>query len=240
MKKTYYFSTFILFTLFGAADAQINLLHTFENVKNFNYYVNTDFKGYVIDNKIYNEDFSLRKSIDIPSLDGYKFSISEVSEKIFNLDNKLEFLVYFSNNELPNKTTLRLYNEDGNMLKDFGAAEINISGKLHLMSNGNYVLIVNKGNYIVDYELFSQYEIYSLPGKGNTVSTQIVKKSTELAYKLRPGETATMKIYDVRGRLIDTKQVDYVFDRILLNTTNYSRGAYVYEINGVAKKFMVK
>jgi hypothetical protein len=68
----------------------------------------------------------------------------------------------------------------------------------------------------------------------------IVKKATELAYKLKPGETATMKIYDARGRLIETKQVDYVFNKILLNTTNYSRGVYVYEINGLTKKFMVK
>ena len=209
----------------GNTNAQIELLRTFETRPWYN--DQYDVRIYATNSnpvKIYNEDFSLRKSVYLDLPDGYSYLyFYNFSEKIFNTDDKLEFLVEYNPSN-----GLRLYNEDGVMLKDFGGI---YSHEIHCTSNGEYRLTVVKNNSIT--------EVYKLPGRGN-IATSIAKKATELAYKLRPGETATMKIYDARGRLIDTKQVDYVFSKILLNTTNYSRGVYVYEINGLAKKFTVK
>lgn len=223
----------------GSVNAQINLLHTFEydddgNTPSANGMKDIsrddmDFSGYIYWNKIYNEDFSLRKTIDIPAApSGYVYGNSNlryVSKKLFNQDDKLEFLISFRGN---NNDIFGVYNEDGILLKEFTGNDYSI----RLTPKGEYRLTISN-------EYGGTQEIYSLPGK-LSVASSVTKKATELAYKLRPGETATMKIYDAKGRLIDTKQVDYVFNKILLNTTNYSRGVYVYEINGLAKKFTVK
>jgi hypothetical protein len=219
----------------NGANAQINLLHTFEE-SNVYYDNNYDFCVYYCLNKnndnttvkIYNEDFSLRKIVNIPTESGYKFlGISYFSKKLFNTDEKLEFIVT-SYNSGQDVEKSYIYNEDGMLLNMFEDVK------------GTRVFVDSKGNCKLSIFYVSKTEIYSLPGKNDISSNSIVKKATELAYKLKPGETATMKIYDVRGRLIETKQIDYVFNKVLLNTTNYSRGVYVYEINGLSKKFMVK
>lgn len=232
MKKIIILAT-VFVVVFGNANAQIELLHTFEGrvlpleLQSKSYrgiaYDGAvgDLKGFVSKDrnviKIYNEDFSLQKTIKLPNSSEWIF----VSKRIFNTDDKIEIL-----------GDRKLYDEDGNLIRDFGS-----NAYIYLTKNNEYRLILEKDNNELQTTVT---EIYSLPGKINLTSTSIVKKTTDLAFNLRPGEVATMKIYNVKGQLIDTKQVDYVFNRILLNTTNYRKGIYVYEINGISKKFKVK
>ena len=95
-------------------------------------------------------------------------------------------------------------------------------------------------------------EIYSLPGSISS-SISAVKSSSiispfpnpanstiNLSYKLAQGETAIMRICDIQGKLIEQKQIDCQFDKILLNVSNYNKGTYIYQVNGVSKKFIVQ
>jgi hypothetical protein len=161
--------------LFGFVGAQINFLHTFEgyfypNTNSYNLAdenLNVCYSLYPASNpiKIYNEDFSERTSVNIQVPDGYQISnMSCLSEKIFNTDSKLEFIVVFSSSNTGNqKNIMRLYDENGNVLKDFGTS-YSINAYLHLTSNGDYRL------YAIRYDAStspSKYytDVYSLPGK---------------------------------------------------------------------------
>jgi hypothetical protein len=95
-------------------------------------------------------------------------------------------------------------------------------------------------------------EIYSLPGTMANVVPQIggnifqspypnpANSTITLPYQLKQGEISTMRIYNMDGQLIETKQIDSAFDKILLNVSNYRRGMYIYEVNGESKRFIVK
>jgi len=236
MKKSIFLSAIIaVVVLFGNVNAQINLLHKFSEVVDFHY--EHDFIGFVSRNKtsgeirFYNEDFSLRKITNISIPAGYRIITEKlhVSEKIFNTDNKLEFIILYIPISFGGEMNsfYRLYNEDGIILKDLG--------------DSYYIFKNSKGEYRLETSVNGVTEVYSLPGRGNLTSvTPPDRKVTKLSYNLRPGETATMRIFNAKGQLIETRQIDSVFDRVFLNTTNYRRGVYVYEINGVSRKFVVK
>ncbi|MDR1678374.1 MAG: T9SS type A sorting domain-containing protein [Prevotellaceae bacterium] len=67
------------------------------------------------------------------------------------------------------------------------------------------------------------------PNPANTIVT--------LPYKLAQGKTSVMNIYSTSGQLIESKQIDSVFDRILLNVSGYAKGIYLYEANDVSNRF---
>jgi hypothetical protein len=243
----------------GGADAQITLLQTFEeSITPTNYYTSaqqTDFDGFVSGTRIYNEDFSVRASFNISAPSGYQFAnIQCVSEKIFNTDSKLEFLVSFiktpitTTAEMSSYYWMRLYDENGNILKDFGTTYM-FTPTLVALSNGNYILLVQKTEQITtnpDNTTTIKYktEVYSLPGKKEVSSISSppqIKERKELAYKLKEGETATMKIYNIKGQVVETKTIDHTFNKILLNTARYPRGTYIYKINDKnATKFVLR
>ena len=94
-------------------------------------------------------------------------------------------------------------------------------------------------------------EIYSLPGnmpnsitKFNSPNTQMpypnpINTIINLPYILNDGQTSIMSIFNSNGQLIEQKQIDSVFDKILLNVESYQHGVYVYEYNGISNRFIV-
>ncbi|MCL1947953.1 MAG: hypothetical protein FWF51_12515 [Chitinivibrionia bacterium] len=174
------FLLILCFSFLCNVNAEIELLHTFEGGWTDVYTSldeveksNTDFKGFVVGNKIYNEDFSLRKSFDINGGGGsYFVKLLYVSEKIFNNDSKLEFLVVGTQSITGTSSVCQLYDEDGNLLKDFGNIESTIGNmgvisafdihrlvSLYLTLSGEYILAVR--------ENLTTTKIYSLPGRKN-------------------------------------------------------------------------
>ncbi len=126
------------------------------------------------------------------------------------------------------------------------------SPTIHRISSNEYRLSLV--HYIYDTQvqgsLRFKTEIYSLPGVGTNVrSAQAEKVSSPypnpakttvtLPYQLKQGETSTMNIYSINGQLIESKQIDSVFNKILLNVSGYAKGAYLYEVNGVSNRFIV-
>ena len=75
--------------------------------------------------KIYNADYSLKKQFTPTIPAGYNPKISSynnfvLSKNIFNTDNLLEIVVLFHNSSNPGVYTIKIYNEDDILVKDFG------------------------------------------------------------------------------------------------------------------------
>ena len=241
-------------------NAQINLEHTFEEsvYPASSYYGDNDILINYSDNdgnrqyKLFNADYSLHKIIDISLFGGYpdgynSFSVNNFTRKLFNDDNKIEFIVDFMNFETYS-SILRIYNEDGTIIKDFGETSIFSSCTIYKIGEENKLF-----RFTSDMNTDSHTtEIYSLPGKisnivpiaGNSFSQppypNPANSTITLPYQLRQGEISTMHIYSINGQLIESKQIDSIFDKILLNVSNYRKGIYLYEVNGESKRFIVK
>lgn len=139
----------MLLFAFGACNGQIMLEKTFEegevivgsnayyNVEaNSEYFITFDSKKQVLN--FYNEDFSLYKSLtNIFGGDDVSCMPSYVTRHLFNSDNKLEFLAYITTKE--GLVTVKIVNEDGKVLEDFGSASsaycIKVKGEIKLLVN---------------------------------------------------------------------------------------------------------
>jgi hypothetical protein len=260
--KNIIFSAIIVSLLFFSqtVNAQINLEHTYDGdvgYGNFyypviSYYTYTNLATNQV--RLYNEDHSLYKSITITPPAGYNCgSVSCFSKNIATTDNKVTFFVSFRNPSVistdPNKySVLRLYNEDGTMIKDFGYAYF-FFPSIHVVSSNKCRLTIHRqfSTTPTTYET----DIYSLPGTApvgvsNPKSSEFqppypnpANNIINLPYQLTQGETSVMRIFNLNGQLIETKQIDSAFDKILLNVSGYTKGMYLYEVNGVSNRFIV-
>jgi len=172
MKTNVFLSAiFIIAVLFGNANAQIQLSHNF----NERIFVATGFgfEGYygrtgsVIN--VYDEDFYLIRSVNIPSQGGLLGII--VSRNIFTTDGRLTFLIWSIGSQNPISYVLELFSENGNMLNDFGYTAS--SGyNIYSGPNGNYRLLVYRDN--------SKTDIYSLPGRKSNELVSILETNDVL------------------------------------------------------------
>ncbi len=247
-------------------NAQINLEHTFDGNVSWGgrYYIEQDLypqdnysvrivngNSYVL--KIYNADYSLQSNntYNFTPPTGYVINTVSISRKIFNTDDNYEFEVTYHNTSVNDNTRTKiiLYNQSGSIIKDFGSAHYAHFESLHV-ANNQYRLKVLK-QYYDGSNITHKSEIYSVPGTppsgvSNHKVSQIeppypnpANSIITLPYQLKEGEMSVMRIFNMNGQLIETKQVDYVFDKILLNVSGYAKGIYIYEINGVSNRFIV-
>lgn len=111
----------------------------------------------------YDVDYNLYKSLT-NIFDGNQISCmpTYLTRNLFNSDNKLEFLAIISNKNGVN--TIKLINEDGEVLKDFGSAAsaycIKISNKIKLVVN-TVEISYDPANPGAKYTS----HFYSVPGK---------------------------------------------------------------------------
>jgi hypothetical protein len=215
----------------------------------------------IVDNsyriKIYNSDYSLHtnETYQFTPPSGYEVSSVLPSKKLFNADDNYEFMVTFSrisyvsyDNE-SYKTIL--YDIKGNVIKDFGASNSIYVYSYLLIINNSYKLLIQRTLYDTERNRFTNTEIYSVPGTHSSSASELKASKSQspypnpansiitLPYQLKQGETSVMRIFNINGQLIETKQIDFVFDKILLNVSAYTKGVYFYEVNGVSSRFIV-
>jgi hypothetical protein len=248
-------------------NAQINLEHTFEghvpysgsNASDIYEGVNLFLLFTPESNqlKLYNEDYSLYKTVTLTPPYGYELLSSPplISRRLFNTNDKVEFTVLFSESSADadrnNDYNIRIYDEDGKVIKDFGNAN-SFSSNVIKLSNGQYKLWLQKSTHNGSNPTTYKTEIYSLPGD---VSISAIKEGVNeysapypnpsnnivhIPYQLKKGEVSLMRIYNMQGQLLEEKQVDYAFNEILLDVSTYEKGVYVYVVNGVANRFTVE
>jgi len=266
MKTLPYYLTVLSILLFlKTTNAQINLEHTFDEIVfthskiyyeptlyDSNLYYNTVLKDNKYTVTSYNPDYSINSKItyNFRAKTGYDITNVFISKKLFNNNDDYEFLVKYTRKDFVSsnlRDNVILYNKNGGIIKDFGFAYfITSSTSLNIIDNA-YRFIVSKNftDSIPNY----QTEIYSVDGipTGGKVLTyekqppypNPANSTITLPYQLKKGEISYMNIYDISGKLIDTKQIDSYFDKIQLNISNYTRGIYIYEVNGISSKFIV-
>ncbi len=149
--------------------AQINLEHTFDGYiahGNSHFYTHNYYATGVLSTnqvKIYKEDYTLYKTVSITPPEGYTASGSVLclSKNIVTTDNKLSFFIVFQNGSAPQnqQSMIRLYDENGAIVKDFGYFHFIIGVSFHKTADNKFRLSIAKH---IDGE--HKTEIYSLPG----------------------------------------------------------------------------
>ena len=224
--------------------------------------IRTHELNYIV--KIYNQDFSLYRIVNITNIpdtcswnllwanDYNQYGRGAMSKRLFNADNKIEFCYYTQPINYSSQTYHPyIINENGEIVHDFGEiAGTSSGGGVDVLADGSCRLkLYSSGN-----EHFNHTEIYALPGKCYTSIAEAKEKTAmhqtpypnpsqsivNLPYQLKQGEVATMNIYNINGQLMEQKQIEGSFDKIMLNVSNYPAGLYIYTYNGISRKFIVQ
>lgn len=259
MKKLL-FSAILLATNF--AFGQITLQHSFPDTELVWAYSKGNEMFYVscIKNenklKIYNADYSLRKTINVPLPLGYETSLDShnfngpsftISKHIFNTDDKYEFLVTAYSGEYDSK--LLLINEDGDLLKDFHPNPTTKGYRWNYVyhdssANINKLIVYN---WINSSSYNEQSDVYSLPTSELT-NKEIQSKGKLSAFPvpankilniINPNNGANVvEIYDASGKLIINKSFAKTENRISVEVENLPKGFYTYKIGNQNGKFI--
>lgn len=233
--------------------SQINLEHKF-NWLTYSFNTDAGIRYYLYNSTssqltIYNTDYSVFKTLTLSIPTGYTYyGISLISDKLFNTDNSIEFLFSYYGNTTATlyQYCMILYDENLNVLKNFanGASAYTTS------NNGVTKLIINCITPVSPSFTYST-EIYSLPGSVKSGVTSLNTSKIETAYPnpaktiialpyvLEKEQTSMIRIYKLNGQLVEQKQIDSTFDKVLLNVESYQSGIYLYEYNGISNKFIV-
>ncbi|WP_066224502.1 T9SS type A sorting domain-containing protein [Formosa haliotis] len=242
--------------------AQLTLEHTYEiggNIHDTNEgYFKTEDKAfhYTYDTatdyvlKIYNEDHTLYKTITLPIDPSYELIwIDMFTDKLFNSNDLIEFIVRIKLNSTENK--LLLFNENAELLMDFGNRE---DAKIIKGLNNNYKLFVYHDAF---YEYNREYtikDVYNI--EAGTLSNEqldLITRKTALSYpnpasaninianSLGSQIFGTLKIYNTTGAIVIEKEVKNTDGEYLkIDISNLANGTYISKLNGVSKRFIKK
>lgn len=257
--------------LFG----QITLEHTYTYTKpsaysNDRYGVNkicklsngNQYYCYSDSNKLYmyNLNHTLYKSFTLPNitftgnLSNIDYDVWYISDKLFNLDNKIEYLVKIkyqtSGTGGTYQSIIKIINEDGTELFSKDNADITeeidfVPGGIFNTINGTKMLIWNLDPNIIGRHL--NFSIYSLPGDLVTsinnklipetksyLSNPFPNPANEYAavfYKLPElKKQGNIIIYDINGKQVQNIKIDGTNEYILFNNTNLNNGTYFYSL----------
>lgn len=187
---------------------------------------------------IYDDNFNLYKNINITPPNNYEINL-------LSMINDSHFIVTFMNptaSNLNDRCIDKIYNTNGNVIKDFGKSYLSM-----IYSTSNKIVrvkcITDSKDTSYTTEIYSNPFVTSLnettnnnfsfpfPNPANNIIT--------LPYNIKTANSE-MYIYDVNGKLIEKKAIDSSSDKILLNIEGYTPGLYLYTIEGITQKFIVK
>ncbi|WP_294250691.1 T9SS type A sorting domain-containing protein [uncultured Chryseobacterium sp.] len=259
MKKLFFSAAlFAVSFMYG----QLPLEHSFANERTLKYSTPTEtyYISKTTDNKlkIYNSNYSLYKTVNVPmpvNYDRLSFAADHapfvISKNVFNNDNKFEFLlgVYHSTNTFAIK--LLLIDEDGNLIQDFhpnatatGYAE-NFDIFHDSLNNVNK-LIVYSDTVSSSNEWIPQTDIYTLPTTVlsakeiqavSTLSAFPIPASTVLNIT-NPGTGAgKVQVFDASGKIVADQSFSGSDPKISIDVQNLPKGTYIYRIGNASAKF---
>jgi len=206
--------------------------------------------------KLFNTDYSLWKSIPIPSIPNYThetysldYRVPFISETLFNSDNLIEFILLYHSQIVGNQNNYFLLNEKGDVLQDFGP-QISNSYSFDVMkfSKNEYKLVVREWPSTVN-------RIYSLPGSlpcddvcdnSNVGLKEINNNSTggiveaipnpssntvTITYSLPSNVRASsLDIFNSNGQKVKSVSLDRHSKQIVIDNREFPSGMYFYSI----------
>ncbi|TGE23724.1 T9SS type A sorting domain-containing protein [Hymenobacter aquaticus] len=191
---------------------------------------------------LYNLNHSQFKQLTVPAPPaGYGApGIDYVSDKLFNQDAALEYIVYYNRTNATSQETtmLNVYSEAGTLLLRSDSAYVN-----HIFNtSAGTKMLLSKAYPSLTGGNRSKVVAYALGGTLTTLKTQQAEadglrqpypnpatESLRLPYEVKKG-TATLRITDAAGRTVATYQVDSTFDHLLLNAGELRSGVYFYQV----------
>ncbi|WP_428233010.1 T9SS type A sorting domain-containing protein [Flavobacterium sp.] len=195
--------------------------------------------------KIYTETHSVYKTVNLPVDTGYIINNMYLfTDKLFNSDNLIEFLLVTRSPTGTHKMTL--VNENGVVLQQFGDKQDALIVKT--LSN-NYKLITQKAFYESDIYTTTK-DVYSLTGtlsvnqtnklsKASVAYPNPVKDILSITNPSDKTENSSLKVYAVSGKLVLQKNISNdAQDFIKLDVSGLQPGVYIYKINEVSNKFI--
>lgn len=200
--------------------------------------------------------------------DGYIFCLSK---NIFTTSGKYEYLVayriYDASSDIEH-TYLKLYNEDGTMLYDFG--ESALYGDLsHMLTFDNAwkfaPILIPNGNKLVIYrgpsedptgednsETYSTH-VYNLPNNetvSNTSAEQVANMNKvypnpanniiNIDYKISGKQMQRLDIMNISGKIVSTYLLDPYQNNLKVNVSSFEKGTYIYKYGNNSGKFIVE
>ena len=215
---------------------------------------------------IYDITHVLIKTIDFSGFPmnsiGSMGEVLYLSEHLFNLDSKIEFIYGFSDGDSSNTLT-NIYNEDGALIFSSNGAPM-IKGNIPQQQLPIYNTI-NGAKMILSYPN-GHAKVFSLPG---TLSTAIAEANYQLIqaqegqfknlypnpsngkvtlqYQLpKEEQQGEIVLYNIQGAEVKRYKVDNTFNDILIDNSQLQAGTYFYQLQtgkgavGIKKMVVVK
>lgn len=245
MKKT------LLITMllgFVQLHSQISLEHSYDNSQsnsllysNYSFSFNTENATYYYyfssgDNsiKLYNENHSLYKSVSLPIPATNYISIYAPSDKLFNSDALIEFIVMISGST----NQMYLLNENGDILNNLG--ERNRANVIKTNS-GSFKLVTSKNDgKIID--------VYALNGTLSTNQFNLLAKSSafpnptdsviNITIPEQVNKSADIKIFSMAGKEVMSQKKYDDSNNIKLDVSSLASGIYIYKVENHTGKFI--
>lgn len=252
--------------LSNIAHAQINLEHTFENYVKwsgdtyYEYAIVTPENAFYVesidDNTlteiVYANDYTVKETnkYNFTAPEGYEVTAVAKTKYMFDNDDDFEFFVTFNKTESAfddTRTKLHLVDESNTLIKDFGSAyQFQVITQLQLVDNKGKFLLYKYNNETSVFDT----EVYSTPYTPQTNAVGTVQKASfsvypnptdaqiSINYPINATEAREIKILNATGVLISSYLAPANSSRIILDVSSYTPGLYIYEIDGVSKKFI--
>ena len=204
---------------------------------------------------MYKADYTLYKAIDVNLLRGYTLSsVATAGKHLINTDDKVELFVSANSSQTSNtNSTALIINEDGQIIHSFGYNYmLNSMGFFNV--NGQIKMLVMEYQFTTHQTLSYLYSVYSC--YGNFTPSGITSMSStldavqpfpnpavntiNLTYKLEPGKTSVIRVYNMNGQLMDSFNIGSDFEAIIVDLSHYAKGIYIYEYDGISNKFVVQ
>ena len=167
----------------------------------------------------------------------------DYSDNLFNLDNKIEFVVQYSSVDL-NEPKVRIYNEDGDILFEKNGLLQGSGGDLNAV-----VGFDSKFKLVIIDKDYKKCEVYSLPGNLPLSVTSIEDEKLKYDIKLYPNPSNNNKIsiaytlpenvklskvniYNTLGQVVKTVKPDNQSNTLDIDTQNLQKGTYFCELVG--------
>ena len=237
-----------------AASAQVTLEHTYvsecfqSEQRNYAFFTDNGLNFFTInesENKVllYNASHILYKTVTINP--GAGFSIDQIqlaTDKLFNSNSKIEFIVSSHNYDLPNdQTKLTLFDEDGVNLHEFGNRSTALVIKV---SDNVFKLLVSE-----DTSGSNTYDIYGLSGslsvqQQDNLSSKLTAYPNPTSNRINisnPGfgkENGTLQVFTISGVKVLEQSASSAEKTISIDAANLAKGVYLYKINGYSSKFI--
>lgn len=234
----------VLETSYVSGKWQYQETNSFKTDSGINYYTFNDVTNVML---IYNSAHSLIKTVNVPVDAGYYVNyFYAVSDKLFNTDSNIEFVVALAQNS-GSLRKLTLISETGSVLQQFG----NKTG-LNIIKTptGQFKM----ATYLSPSGTQATFniDIYSLPGtflnlNSNRMISNLITiypnpsaNRININHNIEIGTEINLEIYDILGKKKIEKKIISNSEDISVNVDLLEVGTYIVRLNDEQVKFIKK